>query len=162
MYLRIPSWAGGWDLTVNGEPLENLDPPTSWESLAPTASGYDPRAAHYLPVRRTWAPGDRLELALSMPLTVRRPHRKVASQRGRVALSRGPLVYCLESVDNPGMDLFRMELDVATFEAGMSPEQFGGITVLRGRTRDGRVVTAIPYALWANRGQSQMTVLMDG
>jgi len=75
-----------------------------------------------------------------------------------VAVTRGPLVYCLESVDNPGIDLFNVELDPDSLQAEFSPTHFGGITLLRGRSGSGQPLTFIPYFLWANRGESEMTV----
>jgi DUF1680 family protein len=75
-----------------------------------------------------------------------------------VALTRGPLVYCLESIDNPGLHLFAARLDPATFQPEFEPELLGGVWVLRGRTHQGQPCTAIPYYAWANRGPSQMTV----
>jgi DUF1680 family protein len=195
LHLRVPSWAGGYRLAVNGKAFEFLPSPVASGALEPTASGCDPRAAYYLPVRRTWSPGDVIELEFGMPLAIRRSHPRVKGVQGRVALSRGPLVYCLESVDNPGVDIFATRLDLdslqttrplqttgprrfsatsevslasATSEASVGSESSGfqsvpgfeDVWVLRGRTLDGRPVTAIPYAYWANRGDSQMTVMV--
>jgi DUF1680 family protein len=93
-----------------------------------------------------------------MSVTTRRAHRKVKSVRGRVALTRGPLVYCLESVDNSELDLFQSRIEPSSVQAVFDPELFGGIWILRGETVRGRIFTAIPYAYWANRGESQMAV----
>jgi DUF1680 family protein len=178
LHLRIPSWAAACTLSINGEPLPPPGPPRARDSLEPTASGYDPRAAYYHALRRTWSPGDVIGLEFAMPLVVRRPHPSVKSQRARVALTRGPLVYCLESVDNPGIDIFGVQLDLDSFRATGPQRSFAGsrgsssspedrtapgltdFRLLQGRTGDGQPVTAIPYAFWANRGESQMTVLV--
>jgi DUF1680 family protein len=171
LHLRIPGWAAACKLSVNGEPQPPPAPPGDRGDLEPTASGYDPRAAYYHALRRTWSPGDVVDLEFSMPLVPRRPHRKVKSQRGWVALSRGPLVYCLESVDNPGLDIFGARLDLDSMQVTRprrletasevpDPAGFEDVWSLQGQTQDGEPVRAIPYACWANRGESQMTVLV--
>jgi hypothetical protein len=68
------------------------------------------------------------------------------------------LVYCLESVDNPGLDLFDTEIELASLTAEFDANLLGGIWVLSGKTAQGEAVTAIPYYSWANRGESQMVV----
>jgi hypothetical protein len=155
LYLRIPSWTGDYRLAVNGTEMQTAPP--SQAAVLP-ASGYAPQQATYLPISRTWSPGDLVEIAFTMPLTVRRPHPRVSSLRGKVALTRGPLVYCLESVDNPALDLFDTPLDTASLKPENRPELLGGVWVLRGQTTRGDPLTAIPYYAWANRGPSQMVV----
>jgi hypothetical protein len=112
----------------------------------------------YLPVERTWSPGDAVELEFAMPPVVRRPHPRVQSVAGRVALTRGPLVYCLESVDNVGLDLFEARIDPDSVYPEYSPSHFDGAWILRGQTRAGAPFLAIPYAYWGNRGPAQMNV----
>ena len=79
---RVPDWAGHWELKVNGEPL-----------APPVDRGY-------LTVRRTWVSGDRVELNFELPVRTKFSRYEVDVNRGRLALTRGPLVYCLEEVDN--------------------------------------------------------------
>ena len=107
-------------------------------------------------------------------------HPHVAENRGCVALQRGPIVYCFESVDNPEVVMADLALDVtANIEAEWQPDLLGGVSVLRGRgvtpspdhgplyrpfsagpalRRREVEVTAIPYYAWANRGDSAMRV----
>lgn len=96
-----------------------------------------------------------------MPVVLRRASPKVRGHRNKVALSRGPLVYCLESTDNPGLNIFSLKIDPQTIRVERDPNLLGGIQILRGKTREGRDFTAIPYSLWANRGESQMTVWVN-
>ena len=74
---------------------------------------------------------------------------------------RGPLVYCLESVDNPDIDIFSVGVDPVGLRTEYNPDLFGGINLLKGQTEDGRLQTFIPYQLWANRGASLMTVWVN-
>jgi hypothetical protein len=158
LHLRIPSWTDRVRVRVNGQQVEGASLPVLSDRLEEPASGYAPQRATYLPLVRTWSPGDTVELEFPMPVTVRRAHRKVRSTRGQVALTRGPLVYCLESVDNPEVDLFQTRIEPSSVHAEFEPDLMGGIGVLRGKTVQGQAFTAVPYAYWANRGESQMTV----
>lgn len=123
-----------------------------------TASGYDPRVSFFFWSKRTWSPGDILEFNFDMSIQLRRADPKVQGHAGKVAVTRGPLVYCLESVDNPGVDIFSAQLDPASLKDEFVPDLLGGCVVLHGETTDGRPLKFIPYFLWANRGESQMTV----
>jgi hypothetical protein len=153
--LRLPSWSAAPRITVNAEPV--AVPAAALENQA-VAGGYDPRNARFLPIRRVWSSGDRIEIDFDLPITLRRASPKVKGHRGKVAVTRGPLVYCLESVDNPGVNLFTCRLDPASLRAEPAPELLGGIQVLRATSLDGCPLTFIPYCVWANRGPSQMTV----
>src|SRR3712207_3157642 len=92
--LRVPHWTAGASLRVNGEPV-----------TVPVRDGW-------LSVEREWSAGD--ELLLELPLEVRytRADPRVDAARGCLAIERGPLVYCLEAVDNPGHRLDDVILDV--------------------------------------------------
>ncbi|RPJ20109.1 MAG: glycoside hydrolase family 127 protein [Chloroflexi bacterium] len=127
-----------------------------------TASGYDPRNAHYDTIARLWSSeGETLELNFDMSIQLRRAHPKVKGHAGKVALTRGPLVYCLESVDNPGVDIFSAQLDPASLRDEFVADLLGGCVVLHGKTTDGKPLKFIPYFLWANRGESQMVVWVN-
>jgi DUF1680 family protein len=158
LHLRIPSWTERYSLRVNAEALKPAPRPQGSHELEQTASGYAPQRAYYLPISRTWAQGDVVEIEFAMPIVARRAHRKVNGARGRVALTRGPLVYCLESADNPDLDLFEARIDLASLAAGFNPALLGGIWTLSAKTAQAETVSAIPYFSWANRGESQMVV----
>ena len=125
----------------------------------------------YVTLNRKWAPGDRIELTLAMP--VRRVHasEKVEADRGRVALERGPLVYTAEWVDSPDHRVRNLVLsEDQPLKAQFQPALLGGVTVVKGRalalaydsagkvTKKEQDFTAIPYYAWANRGAGQMIV----
>ena len=161
LHLRIPSWTDRVCVRVNGQLVETASPLDLAAGSESPASGYAPQRAYYFPLSRTWAPGDTVEIEFQMPITARKAHRRVRSVRDRVALTRGPLVYCLESMDNPGLDLFQARLDPSSLRTEFDPDLLGGVGVLCGETRQGKTFTAIPYAYWANRGESQMAVWLS-
>lgn len=135
----------------------------SWDESAriqeQTASGYDPRLAGFETIKGVWSPeGETLEFNFDVSIRVRRAHPKVKGHEGKVAITRGPLVYCLESVDNPDVDIFSAELDPTSLCEEFVSDLLGGCVVIRGKTMDGKPLKFIPYFLWANRGESRMTV----
>jgi len=164
--LRIPGWARGRPvpgdlyryaeekvppvtLTVNGEPVDAA-----------------PEDDAYVHLSRTWRPGDTVALTLPMPARRVYAHEKVEADRGKVALMRGPIVYCLEGVDHPGVDLFTTALPPeAKLVSEHRPDLLGGVAVIHGKgnTKEGARVplTAVPYYAWANRDRSPMTVWVD-
>ena len=126
-----------------------------------TAQGYDPRLSRFLPIHRIWTEGDWVEINFDLPVILRYAHPKVKGHQHKVAVTRGPLVYCLESLDNPGLDIFSARLVPSSLQVEGNEDLFGGITILRGRTEEGAMLTFIPFHLWANRGKSQMTVWVN-
>jgi len=122
-------------------------------------------------IERRWKLGDTIELDLPMPIRRIIAHEAIQADRGRVALQRGPLVYCLEHPDNDGQVLDLVIPDEATLKAKHRRDLLGGVTVITGQGRvakrmlDGSIATegqrsftAIPYYAWAHRGRGPMTV----
>ncbi len=157
---RIPSWTTGCRAAVNDEELLGAEPGT------------------YLRVRRKWESGDRLSMAFEMPVTLTDAHPRVREDFGCAAITRGPLVYCVESVDNPGIAVQDLMLPGdAKFRYGYEPDLLGGIGVIsfdallagstgplygclgtRDVSFDVIDIRAIPYYAWGNRGDSSMIV----
>jgi len=118
----------------------------------------------YVSLDRTWKSGDVVEVDLPM-----HPRRVVADDRvrdacRRVAIERGPIVYCLEAHDAAG-PVLDLEIDRrAELTAARDDGFFGGATVMRGvgaslvHPAAARAITLIPYYLWANRQVAEMTV----
>jgi uncharacterized protein len=104
-------------------------------------------------ITRAWKKGD--VVAVNFPMPIRRvvANAKVNEDTGKAVIERGPIVYCLEAVDNGGKtSTVVLPLDAAlthTFKADL----LGGVDVISGPS-----VTAIPYYAWANRGRGEMTV----
>ena len=155
--VRLPSWSTAPQIDVNGSEFETGSLLLDHEKAA-TASGYDPRLSHFLPIRRAWNPGDEITLNFDMPVILRTAHPKVKRHEGKVAVTRGPLVYCLESTDNPDVDIFEAKLDPSTLTETFVPDLLGGIMKITAKTTVGKALVFIPYHLWGNRGSSQMNV----
>lgn len=156
--LRIPGWAGKASVKVNGKSV-----------AAPISNGF-------VSIHRTWEKGDTVSLAF--PMEVRRviSHPAVKETFGKYALARGPLIYCLESVDNDfDLDRIGIPLDGEIVEQ-TAPGFFGDATVLTGRaflateqswtgklfatTQPTKAIRfhAIPYCFWDNRKAGEMRV----
>ena len=164
LYSRIPSWAPSTSIRINHLPFATLtSTPDMPQSTFPSipASGYDPSLARFFPIKRIWSPGDLVEMDFDMPVVVRHASSRLHGHRGKVAITRGPLVYCLENIDNPGIDIFKARIDPASIWAEFSPALLGGTWFLRGITKKGEDFAMIPYHLWANRGESQMAVWIN-
>jgi DUF1680 family protein len=163
LHLRVPGWCSQWSCAVNGDAVS-----------ATPAHGY-------IAIDRAWQAGDTVTFNMDMPVQAVYAHPSVRQMQGRVALQRGPLVYCLEGVDHNGAELERISLDASTldqFEVKHDAGLLGGVTVLTGQGEmltdagwDGMLyrynrpssrapaqVTAIPYYAWDNRDAGEMRV----
>ena len=147
--VRIPGWCRGASAWVNGEAVE-----------------VNSEGGYYLKLDREWRDGDHVKLNLPMPPRIIEPHPKVEANRGRLAIMRGPLVYCLESADNPGIDLdgVRIAKDIE-LTPRFEPELLEGVATLTGQAvlREGPAaktvrIKVIPYYAWANREPGKMDV----
>lgn len=125
----------------------------------------------YVSINRDWKKGDTVNLSLPMPIRRIVANEKVGANRGRTALQRGPIVYCAEWTDNPGISVRNLILPAsAELAPTFEPQLLNGVMVLRGQAQtaqrkdDGGMnvsnhpFTAIPYYAWANRGRGQMMV----
>jgi DUF1680 family protein len=156
LYLRIPGWARNQPmpsdlyhytdesnasplLTVNGQPLPiELD-------------------RGYATIRRTWQRGDTVRLSLPMPVRRVGSHPNVHENAGRVAVERGPVLYCVEEADN-GRGLDELSLpDQTVLHPQFQPELLNGCVTLSAEL-NGKSTTFIPYHLWGHRGLGQMAV----
>ena len=165
MRLRIPLWAQG--SPVPGDLYTYID--DSAEEISVKVNGKAVRydiVDGYASVERKWKDGDIIEMELPMPVREVVANEKVEADRGYVAIERGPIVYCFEEADNgkilePHPDGSRLGANAAeilisrtkSFEPSFDPELLGGVVTLS----DGQL-TAVPYCVWNNRGDGQMTV----
>jgi len=160
--LRIPGWARGIKAAVNGAPIA---------TEGKVEDGY-------LTISRRWAAGDRVTLELPMQPERIYAHPAVRMDVGRLALKRGPLVYCVEEADNPGGPVQRLKLPRgAPLKLEQRNDLFGGIVTLSADAvrligsdwkdalyrpdapaEEPTNLTALPYYLWNNRGAGSMMV----
>lgn len=156
LHLRLPGWCRAPRLSINGSLVK-------------------PDLVHgYAQLRRKWQPGDRIGLELPMPVERVHADVRLAAAAGLVALQRGPVVYCVEEKDN-GPQLAALSLPrESPMTAHFVPDLLGGCTIIEGparRTEPGEKLytteparqmavrlCAVPYALWANRGEGEMRV----
>jgi len=170
VHVRIPGWAR--NEAVPSDLYSFLDEAAGDISLKVNGSAVPLQIERgYARLQRNWKSGDTIELDLPMPVRRIVSNDNIASNRGKVALQRGPLVYCLEGPDNEGKVLDLVIPDQAELSTRFQPDLLGGVVTITGeaetakRTLDGRIVQdakrpfiAIPYYAWAHRGGSQMTV----
>lgn len=149
--LRIPDWCRKYSISLNGEKSS-------------------PR------MEREWKEGDRVEMLLDMPIEIMYSNGRITTNRGRIALQRGPLVYALEEIDMefPVRDtVILADRPMKLVQAPGLPE---GTVAIEGeavrevmeegklyssgspRYEEGHTFRAIPYALWQNRGFGAMAV----
>jgi uncharacterized protein len=120
----------------------------------------------YLEIRRQWQEGDQVQLDLPMTVRVWQSHPKVPENRGRVALSRGPVLYCVERADMPGTDLDELYIDPADIEVEWQPEQLGGVVRLKAASQKRAIESSwggalyLPLGANAHKGQSEPTTII--
>jgi uncharacterized protein len=168
LHLRIPAWAKSAKVAVNGKVVEGAKP------------------GEYLAIHRRWSSGDAVSLNLPMAPEVLASNPRVADNLGRVAVQRGPIVYCMEQLDqqnNPDFSEISIVVNsnsLKTFETDYKANLLDGVTVLHHQgavaestskqdelyvaaNQDGPKthpanLTLIPYYAWANRQNSPMQV----
>ena len=178
MMVRIPGWAqnevvpsdlysfsddilSGYEVTVNGQPVKGE-----------LQNGY-------LVINRNWKKGDVVRVHLDMPVRTVVANHRVSDDRGRIAVERGPLVYCAEWADNAGINPHHLllarqpQFDVQSAYSIQNTEGNGNsfnVTAIKANAQeanvdaDGRLVskdvkvTLIPYYAWNHRGAGKMDV----
>ena len=121
----------------------------------------------YVNIERTWSRGDLVEIEFPMEARQIRAHEAVADDRGKLAIQRGPVVYCIEGQDQHDHTVFNKYIPENTlFTTRYDDQLLNGVTVLTGSamqvgpdgTEEKVPFTAIPYATWNNRGADEMAV----
>lgn len=164
LYLRIPAWCKKASVLVNGQSI-----------------GQSPISGSYLAIQRVWKKGDQISLKLEMPVSLLESNPLVEETRNQVTVKRGPLVYCLESVDLPkGIKISDIAIPAnAVWKTINKKIDIGTVTGLEatvntttpkdwkkslyqevGSLDKTTTLQLIPYFSWANRGNTDMTVWM--
>lgn len=158
--IRIPAWCRKYELTLNGKGVHGPE------------NGYWSE-------KRVWEKDDEIVLVLDMPAEVVYANPRVSADIGKAAIQRGPVVYCLESVDNPGILLHSARIpahpEFTLKQTEGLPEETVAL-LFRGeavKPSDGPLYTtnppvyeavelcAIPFALWQNREEADMQIFLQ-
>lgn len=166
VFLPLPGWAGAVSVLVAGRRIDEAE----------LEAG---RETGYLALRQVWGRGDTVRVEFGVATRLIAAHPRVASAHGRVAISRGPLVYCVEQAGHEGVAVEDLRLTGAeSWTPAYEGDLLGGVVTLtapavampdpgplyRTYDPDGVVakrpvqVTAIPYYAWANRDPGAMRV----
>lgn len=163
LFARIPAWATEAAVKINGVPADTEIQPGSYARL-----------------HRTWQSGDVIEISLPQPVRLVESNPLVANNRHRVAVMRGPLVYCVEQADQSGCDIRDIVLPTKSdWQIVNRPDLLGGIVTIQTEAYAAQdseqhtlyrpygsstptlkpvQLTAIPYYAWANRDAGAMQV----
>ncbi len=161
--LRVPKWAEGATIKVNGQPVEAIP-------------------GNYSIVKRSWKTGDVITINMPMDTKFVEAHSRIEELRNQVAVQRGPIVYCIESADLPqDTNIVDVYIDgTSDLKPVYKPNFLGGLATLEGNVlirsdkEDKEAMyhaidkpklkstkaSFIPYYSWSNRGQGEMTVFM--
>lgn len=160
--LRIPEWAKGSTLKVNGKSIENIIP------------------GSFAKIERQWFAGDVISLDIPMDTKFIEGHPRIEEVRNQVAVKRGPVVYTVETADLPEGTAINDAYISSSKELipVHKPELFGGVTTIETDLlirkdklqhmynevskpkMESYSTQLIPYYTWSNRGQGEMTVFM--
>jgi DUF1680 family protein len=160
-FLRKPGWNKEFSLSINGEkPQMTLE-------------------RGYIGIDREWKDGDIVRLELQMKPEFLESHPKIKDNVGRVAIRRGPVIYCVEGADNPWGDVWDLEISKDAELKEEYRDILGGVVVVKGKgylndpkgwkelyltpeevssLRKEVEFVAIPYYAWANRTPGPMEV----
>lgn len=161
MFFRIPGWTHDAQVRVNGK--------AETQKLVTSS---------YAEVNRIWKKGDVIEISLPMDANLIEANPLVEENRNQVAVKRGPIVYCLESSDMPGQNIFNAFIPVSTVFTPkavtidgatmmslqgtakmIEPKTWTNVLYRPVSTTSTTIpITLIPYYAWGNRGHSEMSV----
>ena len=168
--LRIPGWARNEPLPTDLYRFldRNEQPVRIWVNRKPVDIILE---KGYALLRRKWRSNDLIELILPMPIRRVVAHERVKEDAGKVALQRGPIIFCAEGIDNGGRVLNLVLPDNAKLEHWFRPDLLGGVAIITasalavdvkvdGKTMDSRPhrFMAVPYFAWAHRSPNEMRV----
>jgi len=142
LFFRIPKWCNETELKINQEKYQDY--------LTP---------GKYVEIIRNWTNDDIIDLNFKMELRLEKSDQRIKANHGRVAISCGPLIYCIEQRDNKNINIFKSRISQNTdLKITYKPEFLGGINIIEGNLVNGQKFTAIPYYTWGNRGPNNMQI----
>jgi DUF1680 family protein len=154
--LRVPGWVRNevmdgdlYKYTDNQTPSIHLT--VNGENVEPVLeNGYITLEKHH------WQQNDKINISFEMPVRKVASHDLVVANKGKMALERGPIVYCAEEVDNPKGVLNILLPADEKFTYSFETDLLGGLGKIESPT-----LTAIPYYAWAHRGNGEMAVWIN-
>lgn len=161
LFLRKPGWAKNYSVSINEEKIQTV-----------LENGY-------IVIDKEWHNGDTVKLELNIEPELLESHPSIKANTGRVAIRRGPIIYCVESADNPWGDVWDLEISKDVKLEEEYSDILGGVVVIKGKgylnspnnwnklyltveeassiKRELEFI-AIPYYAWANREPGPMEV----
>jgi hypothetical protein len=168
--VRIPGWAMNRAMPSDLYSFSDQSVPKIPISINGKSVDYEIKNG-YAVLSRTWKKGDVLQVVLPMDVHKILSNPKLEDNLGRVALQRGPLVYCAEWPDNYGLTSNLILPSNASFTSEYRPDLLQGVTVINSTalavnvdgitnnvTSKNQSFTAIPYYAWAHRGKGEMMI----
>lgn len=162
LFMRIPGWSDDAKIRINGKSISQT-----------------PTPGEYIELKDTWSAGDVIELVLPMSASLIEANPLVEANRNQVAVKRGPVVYCLESIDLPaGKDMFnvgipadiKLQPDPVKIEGSNIISLVGQAKLYKNKAWENQLyreisqesspvnIRLVPYYAWGNRGHSEMAV----
>jgi DUF1680 family protein len=169
--LRIPGWARNEAISGDLYKFNNISSDeyiisVNGEKLSPEVTN------GYAVIKRKWKKGDKVLLELPMPVRTIIADGRIEDDKGKIAVQRGPLIYCAEWPDNNNGNILNLVVDKEpVFTTEFDNNKLGGVQVINTggfqtekmldgsiKTDENENITLIPYAWWNNRGPGQMMV----
>ncbi|MCC8118865.1 MAG: glycoside hydrolase family 127 protein [Bacteroidales bacterium] len=164
--MRMPGWAQ--DAPVPTDLYSFVDKASAPISIKVNGARTNAMVGNgYATVQRVWQPGDVVEITMPMDIRQVRAIDSVADDRGKLAIERGPVMFCLEGIDQNDSTVFDKFIPAGTqMESAYEPDLLNGVVTLKGKAQkklaDGTTqevdFKAIPYSTWNNRGEGHMAV----
>ncbi len=164
LHLRISGWVKNQPVPSDLYSYVSPDTTSFLLTVNGEAAAYKQENG-YAVITREWKQGDVVNYSLPMNIHRVEANEKVTDDLDKIAIERGPIVYCIEGADN-GSELMKLALaDTAKLSTTFSPETLSGVVTISGEAtvtgeKDNRSqkITAIPYFVWNNRGANEMKV----
>lgn len=142
LQLRIPNWTHKTSLRINGDEVKE-----------------EFEAGTYYKLSQEWKNQDKIEMNFEMEPTLLHDDPRVKYNKGRISIFNGPLIYCLEQIDNKSIDILKAKIaEEPKLSLVYDPDLLGGINIIKGDLTKGKKFTAIPYYTWLNRGPNKMQI----
>ncbi len=160
--VRIPGWVQ--NKAVPGDLYSIVNPESN--EIEVMINGLAQKLAvnsGYVNIKGNWKDGDQVTVVLPMDVKIIRSNPNVEADKGKIAVQRGPLVYCAEGVDNGGNALNLSISSLSKWKTEFKPELLNGITTLQTVTKNKKVtpIKLIPYYAWSHRDLGEMAVWIN-